>query len=219
MARKKRATARKTPRFPIHCRVPVYRSPAPSSMAAQHGRFWPVFRPNRRPRRLRSALWQRDAGAIPPAHQYAILGLAQIGNAHCKPDPDCSQRDRKRKRRDIRQHAMTKIVRLVPRMRIACEIVRLLPDIDRRSIAAGRALAAGGPAHGTRPELEHAMLVVVPVHWPLAFHRCLIRDILLPVVSLRPQVSQIKSAWHGCEILAACVATTAAKGQVGGASA
>ena len=75
---------------------------------------------------------------------------------------------------------------------IARKIVRFLPDIARLAVLARRL------GHRARPELEHAVLVIRH-NWPLAFHRCLIRDIRSPLVSLPRLVSQTKSAWHACD--------------------
>src|SRR3954451_1164758 len=108
--------------FPIRCRVPVYRSPAPSSMAAETGGFGQF--PHQTPPWSGSALRHGNAGAIAAAHQYAILGFAQIGDAHGEPDADPDQRHRERKGREVRQHAMAEIVRFFPCAFIACQIVR-----------------------------------------------------------------------------------------------
>src|SRR5258708_457479 len=87
---------------------------------------------------------------------------------------------------------MAKIVGFLPGSLIAREIVRFLPDIARFAVLA-RWLG-----HRARPEFEHAVLVIRH-NGPLAFHRCLIRDIPLSVVSLSGLVSQTKSAWHACD--------------------
>ena len=52
--------------------------------------------------------------AVAPSHQHAILGFAQVGDAHGKPDPDRRQCDGKGKGGDVGQHAMAEIVRLFP---------------------------------------------------------------------------------------------------------
>ena len=49
--------------------------------------------------------------AVVPPHQHAILGLAQIGDAHREPDTDRRQRDREGERGNVGEHAVTKIVR------------------------------------------------------------------------------------------------------------
>src|SRR5947209_16179294 len=133
-----------------------------------------------------------DPGAIPPAHQHAILGLAQIGDAHGQPDTDGDQRHGKGEGRHVCQHAMTKIVGFLAGSLVARKIVGLLPDIARLAVLPRRL------GHRARPELEYAVLVIRH-NWPLAFHRCLIRDIPSPLVSLPGLVSQTKSAWRGCD--------------------
>src|ERR1043166_8452104 len=179
--------------------------PRPEFNGGATAGFWRFFRPNRRLREAGSALWHGDAGAIPPAHQHAILGLAEIGDTHSEPDPDRGQRHRERECREVRQHAMTEIVRFVPRALIAGEIVWLPPDIDRRYGPTAVSLA-WRPIHGARAELEHPVLVVALGRWPLAFHRCLIRDILWPCCSTSvpshkstPHDTDAESGSAGCE--------------------
>ncbi len=67
--------------------------------------------------------------AIAPPHQHAVLGLAQIRDAHGEPYSDRRQRDCESEGRNVRQHAMTKIVRFIPVSLIARQIVRLLPGV------------------------------------------------------------------------------------------
>src|SRR3954453_6514763 len=62
-----------------------------------------------RPREGIAGLWpsgsrRRDAGAGPPAHQHAILGLAEVCDAHGKPDADGRQRHRKRESGEVCEH-------------------------------------------------------------------------------------------------------------------
>jgi hypothetical protein len=58
------------------------------------------------------------------------------------------------------------------------------PDMVLRCLPTRLALPAGRLGKGARPELEHAVLVIRQ-HWPLAFHRCLVRDIQYSLVSLQ----------------------------------
>lgn len=53
----------------------------------------------------------RNMSAVPPAHQHAILSVAEIGEGHRKPDPDACQRGCKRDRGDIRNHPVAILVR------------------------------------------------------------------------------------------------------------
>src|SRR6267143_4200021 len=66
----------------------------------------------------------RNPGAVAAAHQHAILGLAQIGDADRKPDADGGQRHGEGERGDIGEHAMTEIVAFVARPLVAGQIVR-----------------------------------------------------------------------------------------------
>ena len=75
-----------------------------------------------------------DAGAITPAHQHAILGVAQIGNAHGEPYADCGQGDGKGEGRHVRQHALTKIVWLIPGLFVARQIAWLSLRVVTRTL-------------------------------------------------------------------------------------
>src|SRR3954466_6350401 len=65
--------------------------------------------------RLPSACDLGNPGAVATAHQDAVLGAAEIGDAHGEPDADRGQCDRERQRRDIGEHAMAEVVRLFAR--------------------------------------------------------------------------------------------------------
>ena len=114
--------------------------------------------------KLLAARDRRNLGAVAPAHQDAILGLAEFGNAHGEPDPDRGQCDGEGEGGEVRQHAVTKIVGLLPRPLIARQPVGFLPGVLLR-------LAPGWVGRGTRPEPEHAVLVI-RTDWPLGFHCC-----------------------------------------------
>jgi hypothetical protein len=98
--------------------------------------------------------WE-DLDAVAPAHQYAILGSAQMGNAGGEPDPDRQERYGKCESRNIGQHPVSKIVRLFPVALVAGEIVGYLKLAH--GLAANSALTRGR-GHGARPELEHTVL-------------------------------------------------------------
>src|SRR5437764_4006805 len=103
-------------------------------------------------------MWRRNTRAIPPAHQHAILGVANSRDAHGEPYSDRGKGIGKSKSGDVGQHAMAKIVRIIPRLLKARQIVRL---------AASRVLARillaqmpwGWVSHRARPEFEHAVLL------------------------------------------------------------
>jgi hypothetical protein len=50
-------------------------------------------------------------GAVAPAHQDAILVVAQIGNGHCKPDPNARQQGCKRDCSCICEHPVMIVIR------------------------------------------------------------------------------------------------------------
>ncbi len=119
------------------------------------------------------------AHAVATPHQHTVLGPAEIRNTHGKPDADGGQGDGKGKGRDIREHAVAKIVRLFPGALIARQIVRLAMFLNR--VVQYPALTRRR-SHGSRPELEHAVLPVrrdrSRNNGPLGFHWCQLRDIL-----------------------------------------
>jgi len=67
--------------------------------------------------------WREDLDAVAPAHQHAILGPAQMGDADSKPDADRQERQSKCESRNVGQHPVPKIVRFFPVALIAREIV------------------------------------------------------------------------------------------------
>jgi len=113
--------------------------------------------------------------AIAPPHQHAILGLAQIRDAHGKPYSDRRQRDGKSEGRDVRQHALAKIVRFIPVSLIARQIVRFLPGVLRLGLLAPPTRRV---SQGARPEFEHAMLFLRGSR-PQGLHWRQLRDILI----------------------------------------
>src|SRR3954453_11251014 len=88
--------------------------PAGSGLSAKRG-FWAG---------LLTARDHGNPGAVPASHQNAILGLAEIGDAHGEPDSDRRQRDREGQRGDIGQHAVTEVLRLVSPPFVAGQVVR-----------------------------------------------------------------------------------------------
>ena len=124
------------------------------------------------------AMRRGNAHAIAASHQRAILGSAQIRNTHGEPDSDRRQCDGKREGCDVGQHAMAKIVRLIPVALIARQIIRLLQRVFLLSLPAQISPLTRRMGQGARPEFEHAMLFL---RWygPLGFHCCQLRDILV----------------------------------------
>ena len=104
-----------------------------------------------------------NAGAVVPSHQHAILGFAQVGDAHRKPDADCRQRDRECKGGNVGEHAVAKIVRF---LRLALNVRQAFGFVANFLLA-----PAGRLCRGTRPELDDAV-VVIRADGPLSFHCC-----------------------------------------------
>ena len=88
--------------------------------------------------------------AIPPAHQNAILGIAQIGEGHGEPDAGPRQCRRKGYGSGIRDHTMTIVVRTFGRPFLTGQIGCKL---------AGRG-GRRGPCLCARAEFQHAMFAV-----------------------------------------------------------
>jgi hypothetical protein len=124
------------------------------------------------------AMRRGNAHAIAASHQHAILGSAQIRNAHGEPYSDRRQRDGKREGCDVRQHAMAKIVRLIPVALIARQIIRLLQRVFLLNLPSQISPLTRRMGQGARPEFEHAMLFL-RLNGPLGFHCCQLRDILV----------------------------------------
>jgi hypothetical protein len=90
--------------------------------------------------------------AIATSHQHAILGFAEVGDAHGEPYPDRGQRDCEGEAGHVRQHAQPKIVRLIARPLISRQIITArMPALIRMS---PRRMSCRA-----RPELEHLVLV------------------------------------------------------------
>jgi hypothetical protein len=177
MARQAGAAPRHAPSA-IRSRVPVYRSAAPSSMEA--GFAIPLQFKGQIGRSSLKLLEMRrgNAGAIAPAHQHAVLGLAQIRNAHGEPDSDRRQRHGKSQGRNVCQHATAKIVRFIAISLVARQVVRLLRGVVLKRLVARVPRPAGRASQGSRPKFEHAMLFLRR-DGLLGFHCCQLRDILV----------------------------------------
>lgn len=93
----------------------------------------------------------RNMGAVPPAHQHAILGVTQIGEGHGEPDPDAGQCGSKRDRGNVCNHPLAILVRAFA--------LALEPGQIWRQIAGwpGRRR----PAVSSRTEFEDAVFAVV----------------------------------------------------------
>src|SRR3954470_16480354 len=129
------------PFFPGRRRVPVYRSEGLSSMeagrrseerfGAKKGAFratryfaWGCFRDF-----LAAAGHLGNPGGVAAAHQDAVLGATELGDADGEPDADRGQRDCERKGCDIGEHAVTEVVGLVARPFVTREVVGFRPGI------------------------------------------------------------------------------------------
>ena len=156
------------------------------------GRIGSKGQPRAKPARLALKMlemWRGNARAIAASHQYAILGSAHIGDAHGEPQSDGGQRDGKGERRDIRQHAAAKIVRFAAVPFIARQIVRLLPDVLRWSVAARVSPLARWMRQRARPEFEHAMLFFRRNRL-LDFHCCQLRYIVVLFSTLAMRLTE-----------------------------
>jgi hypothetical protein len=171
----------------IRSRVPVYRSAAPSSMeagcASRTG-----FSVKGPPDLEMLGVRRGNVRAIAPTHQHAILGLAQIRDAHGKPYSDRSQRDGKSEGRNVRQHAMTKIVRFIPVPRIARQVVLLLSLLVLSLIAQFLPLTRR-VNQGAWPEFEHTVLFFRR-NGPLGFHWSQLRNILILFSTLATRLTE-----------------------------
>jgi len=118
---------------------------------------------------FQAELWDGNPHAVASPHQHTILGPAQIGNAHGKPDTDRGQRDGKSEGGDIGKHALTEIVRFVPRtfiprqVELFGELVLALRQSDGIAVP-GRRLR-----RSSRPELQHAVFFLSH-NWSLGLH-------------------------------------------------
>jgi hypothetical protein len=172
------STAARNAPSAIQSRVPVYRRPAPSSMEAGGDR---PDRPCRTKGRSGPKMLTRrrvNARAVAAPGQDAILSLAHIRNAHGKPYSDGHQGDRKRDGSDVGEHAMAKVVRLIPGAVIARQVIRLRTSGFRLSPPMRVTLPTRGADRVARPELEHPMLLLRR-NGPLGLHCCRSRDILM----------------------------------------
>jgi hypothetical protein len=145
-------------------------------------------------------MWDGYTDTIVPSHQHAILGPAQIRDAHSQPQSDGRQCHGEREGREVCQHAMAEIVRFIPLALIARQIVRLLqgvfplsmpaktPSAQELSARATRELSTQDLSTracsltrreglGARAEFEHAVLFLRR-YGPLGFHCCQLRGIL-----------------------------------------
>ena len=139
-----------------------------------------------------------DVCAIPPAHQHAVLSLAQIGDAHGQPNSYGGQCHGKCEGGRIRQHAVAKIISAVPASLIAGQIIGLSHAIVLYGLPANVGLPARRRIQSARPEFEHPMLVVHNDR-PLGFHRRSTRDVRGPILARPPRVSQTMSAGANVE--------------------
>ena len=136
-----------------------------------------------------------NARAVAPSGQDAILGLAHIRNAHGKPYSDGHQGDRKRDRSDVRQHAMAKVVRFIPGVFIARQVIGLGAGVFRLSLPARVTLPTLRADRVAWPEFEHPMLFFRR-YGPLGFHCCQSREILILSSTLATRLTDnVGMAW------------------------
>jgi hypothetical protein len=137
---------------------------------AGSGRFHAQFGPGEGAWGLLEVL-RGNAHTIAPSHQHAILGPAQIGDAHRKPYPDRRQRDGKSERGDICEHAVAEIVRLLPRTFVTRQIERLTLAVLMLRLGPHIGRSRGRMKRAARPEWKHAMLFF-RCNGLLGFHWC-----------------------------------------------
>ena len=97
-----------------------------------------------------------DVGAISSPHQHAVLGVAQVRDAHREPYSDRRQSDGKGEGRHVRQHALTKIVGLIPGLLVTRQIAWLSLCVVTRTLL--RISPLRRSRRGARPEFKHAVL-------------------------------------------------------------
>ena len=100
-------------------------------------------------------MWHGNLDAIVASHQDAILGPAQMANAHSQPYADRQQSDGECESRAIRQHPLPVIVSFIGHALIARQIVGDFEPVNERRMISR--LGEGG--FRARPELEHTVLV------------------------------------------------------------
>jgi hypothetical protein len=133
--------------------------------------------------------WGGNAHAIAPSHQHAILGPAQVRDAHGEPYPDSRQGDGERKGCNVCQHAMAKIVGFVAGPLIARQIIRLLLGVLLPSLHVQVSPPSRRVSRGARSKLEHTMLFFRR-YGPLGFHCCQFRDNLILISTLATGVPE-----------------------------
>ena len=115
-----------------------------------------------------------NPGTVPTPHQDAILGLAEVRDAHGEPDPDRRQRHGESQGGDIGQHAMAEVVgRIVTAPFVAGEVVGGRRAGRRRFIAAARRMG-----RRPRPEFDHDVRVVAGYR-PLGLHCCRYAEVVI----------------------------------------
>ena len=107
--------------------MPVYRSAARSSMEAALDAALGILSRDLSPTLprvvARGDLRSGNSGAVPPAHQHAILRPAHVSDTGREPDPDRDQGDGESKGGDVGQHPVPEIVG-IPGHLISREIIR-----------------------------------------------------------------------------------------------
>lgn len=199
MAQQPAAASRNAPSA-AESRVPVYRSAAPSSMDADDaakGDFAAEMGADPPLKALETS--SGNVRAISSPHQDAILGLAQIGNAHGEPNSDRRQSRGEGERRDICEHAMAKIVRFGPVSLVARPVARLMASVLLQTLIAVVSPLAGRTSRRARPELEHTMLFFRR-DGLLGFHYWQLRAFPCCLTRMQRALQKILR-WHGCENL------------------
>jgi len=99
----------------------------------------------------------KDLDAIAATHQDAVLGPSQMRDVDGEPDSDREESQRECESRDVCQHALSEIVRLLPVALITGQIVGYFEFSS--GLLRISALAPRHRYRVARPELEHAVLI------------------------------------------------------------
>ena len=122
----------------------------------------------------RSIMWHGNLDAIVASHQDAILGSAQMGDAHGEPYADRQQGHREGEGGNVRQHPLPVVIRWFGDALIARQIVGHVQTVS----SGGLIPPLGGRRSGAWPKREHAVLLLGRGRYDgsLGSHGCQLRE-------------------------------------------